>query len=310
LPKVLFVTNKDDLATDYLIYKFANYNVPYLRLNSEDITEYSLTYNFNRSICIKYDKYKYNLEYLQSVYFRRAPTIFKNTLDPNDAPFINRERRAFFEGLYLALNVKWINPIFSTYIAERKLFQLKTAQQIGFKIPNTIISNNPTDIKSFINDNNKCIIKPISQGLQITQEGAFSIYTSEIEDTNLLKDNHLFESPILIQNKIENYRDIRATVIGKNILAVEIEKINTENVDWRTPNINKIYRVHTLPKDLESLIYKLHKVLNLIYSAFDFILTPNGEYIFLETNPAGEWVWLEKELKLPISDTIINELLT
>ena len=56
-------------------------------------------------------------------------------------------------------------------------------------------------------------------------------------------------------------------------------------------------------------MFKLHKELDLVYSAFDFVLTPEGKYFFLETNPAGEWVWLERELGLPISKTIINELL-
>ena len=60
-PKVLFVTNKDDLAIDYLIYNFKDRKIPYLRLNSEDIVEYSITYNFADDIIVIYNDYKYNL---------------------------------------------------------------------------------------------------------------------------------------------------------------------------------------------------------------------------------------------------------
>jgi hypothetical protein len=29
--------------------------------------------------------------------------------------------------------------------------------------------------------------------------------------------------------------------------------------------------------------------LGLLFGAFDFILTPSGDYVFLEVNPCGEW---------------------
>lgn len=309
LPKVLFVTNKDDFAIDFLIYKFKDFGVPYLRLNSEDITEYGIIWNYDDNIYLNYNGNKYSMEELKSVYFRRAPSLFPMSINPDDTSFINGERRDFFEGLYLNLNVKWLNPIFSTYKAEKKLYQLKTAKEIGFTIPNTIISNDPKEIIKFIEDNGKCIIKPISHGLQISDEGAFSIYTTEITDTSFLETDKLFESPVMVQSKINNYRDIRSTVIGRNIFSVEIEKEDTAGVDWRTPEVKKSYRIHELPENINRLVFSLHKKLNLVYSAFDFILTPNGEYVFLETNPAGEWVWLERELGLPISNAIINELL-
>jgi len=308
-PKVLFVTNKDDFAIDYLIFKFKDYNIPYLRLNSEDITEHSITWDYEGIKILKYNGYQYSLADITSVYFRRAPSVFPNSINLNDTQYINGERRDFFEGLYLTLNVKWINPIYSTYIAEKKLYQLNVAKNIGFKIPHTIVSNNPKEINKFIDNTGECIIKPISHGLQISKEGAFSIYTSEITDTNFMETDKLFESPVMVQNKIINYRDVRVTVVGNNLFPVEIEKEDTKNVDWRAPEVNKNYELHVLPNNIKELIFKLHKKLNLIYSAFDFILNQEGEYIFLETNPAGEWVWLERQLGLPISSAIINELL-
>ena len=99
---------------------------------------------------MKYNDYKYNFRDLHSVYFRRAPTIFPNCQNLDDTNFINGERRDFLEGLYLALNCKWINPLFSTYKAERKIYQLSVAKEVGFKIPNTILSNDPKQITNFI----------------------------------------------------------------------------------------------------------------------------------------------------------------
>ncbi len=281
--------------------------IPYLRLNSEDITEVSLTYQPHR-IEVHHETIRYDLSNVKSVYFRRAPTIFPPAVNEDDTPFINRERRDFFEGLYGSLNAKWVNPMYATYKAERKLLQLSVAQKLGLNIPKTIVTNDPVKILAFVKDK-ECIIKPISHGLQVTESNVYSIYTSELESIDSLKTEMLIESPVLIQEKIPNYRDIRVTVVGSFVFAVEIEKNDTENVDWRAPEIVKSYKKHKLPGKILDQIFSIHNELNLTYSAFDFILTPQGEYVFLETNPAGEWVWLERELNLNISDAIIQELL-
>ena len=47
---------------------------------------------------------------------------------------------------------------------------------------------------------------------------------------------------------------------------------------------------------------------NLVFGAFDYIVTPQNEWIFLELNPNGQWLWLEEALKLDISNKIIEYL--
>ena len=44
--------------------------------------------------------------------------------------------------------------------------------------------------------------------------------------------------------------------------------------------------------------------------AFDFIVTPSGEYVFLECNPNGQWLWIEMETELKISEAIADALET
>jgi glutathione synthase/RimK-type ligase-like ATP-grasp enzyme len=48
--------------------------------------------------------------------------------------------------------------------------------------------------------------------------------------------------------------------------------------------------------------------LGLRFGAIDFILTPEGRYIFLEINPNGEWSWIDAAADLPITETICNLL--
>jgi glutathione synthase/RimK-type ligase-like ATP-grasp enzyme len=47
-------------------------------------------------------------------------------------------------------------------------------------------------------------------------------------------------------------------------------------------------------------------ILNLQYGAFDFIEKPDGELVFLEINPTGEWAWLENALGYPMRSAFIE----
>jgi len=306
-PHILFLTNKFDLTVDYLIHQVKSYRIDYLRINSEDINDISITIEMKGNTNVRIADSLFDLGELKSVYFRRSPSLFPATKNSEDEAFVNRERRHFFEGMLLTFDCFWINPMYSTHIAERKLFQLKIANQLGFLTPNTLISNDSNIIKSFIDRNSSCIIKPISYGLQKRGESFYSMYTSDLQPHSI-PNNVIFESPALIQSKIFNYRDIRATVVGRNIFSASIIKKSKE-VDWRRPDIEKIFEKHSLPADLENKIHLLNSFLNLNYSAIDFILDNEGNYIFLEINPVGEWAWLEKELEFPISGKLLEMLI-
>ncbi len=42
------------------------------------------------------------------------------------------------------------------------------------------------------------------------------------------------------------------------------------------------------------------------FGAFDFILTPDNQLVFLEINPNGQWYWIEKLTGLPITDKLVT----
>ncbi len=48
--------------------------------------------------------------------------------------------------------------------------------------------------------------------------------------------------------------------------------------------------------------------LGLAFGALDFIRTPEGEWVFLEVNPNGQWLWLDDMLSLGITDAIASWL--
>ena len=52
----------------------------------------------------------------------------------------------------------------------------------------------------------------------------------------------------------------------------------------------------------------LFEKINLNTGSADLILDKNGNYIFLEINPNGQWAWIEKQTGYEISNEIVNLL--
>jgi hypothetical protein len=49
--------------------------------------------------------------------------------------------------------------------------------------------------------------------------------------------------------------------------------------------------------------------MGLRFGAFDLIEEPDGNVVFLECNPNGEYFWLEESLGFQISDAVAAELI-
>lgn len=309
--KTLFLTNRDDASIEYLIGKYREYSDAYLRINSEDLEILNFEVDPTGQVRCFAEGEEYDFSDVKSVVFKRIPTKYNNPIGDENSAYLNNERKHFFEGIYLTLDhAKWVNPMFSTHIAERKIYQLKVASNLGLQIPKSIITNKLHTALSFLDLQSKAIIKPISNGLQVLKDKVYSIYTTEVTAREFRKLDlaDTFSTPVFLQECIPNKYDIRVTIVGRSVFAVRISK-DSKEVDWRKPDIVKSYQSMVLPKFIIDKLLDLTSKFRMVYSAIDLIEMPNGEFIFLEINPVGEWVWLEQELGLNISEKIIQELL-
>jgi glutathione synthase/RimK-type ligase-like ATP-grasp enzyme len=50
-------------------------------------------------------------------------------------------------------------------------------------------------------------------------------------------------------------------------------------------------------------------VLGINFGCFDIIKSTKGEYVFLECNPNGQWLWIEKIIKIGIARALAHMLL-
>ncbi|MDN3597666.1 hypothetical protein QWY89_03350 [Mucilaginibacter myungsuensis] len=312
----MLITNKGDITTDFVVSKLTSLRVAFYRLNTEEIgksVQVSLTvnnghfylYDISKGIAI-------NLCEVKSVYFRRPEIhVTNNTLTSGQKEFIKAELLYTLEGIYRILgNAFWISNVYDIRNAENKLFQLILAKELGFEIPNSIISNHPKQVEAFYSENNSlCIIKPIKSGLVGTNNEEGVIFTSKVE-INKQNLERTRECPIYLQNLIEKQADIRVTIVGTKLFPAFIHSQANEEarVDWRKTDEILEYSQISLPLDLVKRCQALTKKLNLNFAAIDFVLDQLGNYIFLEINPNGQWAWIEKQLNFKISDEIASLL--
>ena len=121
-------------------------------------------------------------------------------------------------------------------------------------------------------------------------------------------DEDISFTPVYLQNYIPKLFEVRITIIGENVYPIRIDTRN--KVDWRADYENHKYSKIICPNHIIEKCYQLLEDFSLKYGAFDFIVTPKNEWVFLEVNPNGQWLWLEQSLELDISKKIVEYLVS
>ena len=92
---------------------------------------------------------------------------------------------------------------------------------------------------------------------------------------------------------------------------VNSNKFDHGKTDWRQAgdDLDHDWTPCTLPAQVEEGLLRIAGALDMTYGAADLIETPDGQYVFLEMNPAGEFVWLQELAGLPIYEALAEALL-
>lgn len=260
-----------------------------------------------------------NDEDYEVVWWRRArrPFIPQNISHPDDHEFINRENVLFFESFTsnLAPSAWWINSKESARRANFKLLQLKIASECGIKIPTTLCSNDPKEIFQFINrhQENGVIYKPLCSHFWFDENQTKISYTAKINEKNLPNHEILQKTPGIFQTEIKKKYELRVTCFGDYIVTAKIDSQSHADgiIDWRAIRQRPLkIEEYKLPINLEIRIRTFMREMGIVFGTFDFIVTNNNEYIFLEVNEQGQFLWIEElNPKIKMLDIFINFML-
>jgi len=329
MSNILIVSHSCDAATNDVISFLTELGASWFRINL-DRCAYEIRYGWRLkdpdcppSTQVRYDDRTWSGESVGVVWYRKTPqTRVPPGFSPHEEAFIRREVREFWRGVFGLLEpATWVNDRRATTVTKPE--QLAAARRVGLQIPATFAGNDPEAAREFIREYGPVVVaKPVSWGLI----GSLHDFDIDVEDgrqgepprfafTRLVglddvqEDASLLLSPMILQPVVSKHRELRITVVGECIFPVAFESsvIQSASLDWRRvgAEITRIpHAAHELPEEVSTGIRLLMHELNLTFGCIDMILTPAGEYIFLEVNPQGQYGWLEELLGLPISRTL------
>jgi glutathione synthase/RimK-type ligase-like ATP-grasp enzyme len=300
-------------ASDYPEMQYLSYHFDETSFN----TQFTLTLK---------DGLKLDLSSVSSVYYRRLVNPDKPSNKKGFSAYNNTMATPLVKALEYAMpKAKWLSHPSVIRHAENKLFQLMTAQSIGFTLPPTYIGNCYEQARAFIEKHKtEFIVKATSVHYQPIlikkkffghKEISPSFMTKKFSKNDLLTHlPHITNAPAILQTYVPKKTELRITVVGDKIFPCSINAQNSElgKVDWRYYDMdNTLHEAYTLPTDVEQKCFALVKELGLNFGCIDMVVTPDDEHVFLEINPNGQWLWIENLLpELTISQAIADFLTT
>lgn len=245
------------------------------------------------------------LDELTSIWWRVKPfrqVDFAYQQDQMEEAFGTREWLEVLRSLFKLLDhAFWVNPVDSNVTAGRKPWQLALALKVGLECPETIISNNSSDILNQTASVDKVIFKTLSSFVRPPNE---IVFTNEVSK-NLIQESsdQIAVAPGIYQHKLDKRHELRVTIVGEHVFCVGIDSQSDQSTqtDWRRNQSRKMYFNADLSAETENKLLMFHQAAGLLFATYDFIVTPDGREIFLECNPGGQWLWLEQCLGLGIS---------
>ena len=327
-PIVLVITDYDDIHADAVIEAMNLQQVPVYRLNTSDFGMAGrITMKIGgatrdgpvlgevsdplRTLC---------LEDVHSVWYRRPGQIRTNpAIAPNAQPYAQEQFRLALQYLQGALPAKWVNHPAANRRADNKILQLTTARRLGFAVPETVLTNSPTHLESFRAEHaeHEVIIKDLDLSVANAKLLLRGIGTQSLPHDFVLEPSMVAAAPVIAQPFVPKAYELRCTVIGDQVFPVRIDSPPSARLDWRgayetapdgtARDLNR-YSSYDVPAVVVERLRALCRAFELRFAAIDLIVTPSGEYVFLELNPNGQWLWLQWDAQLPLVETMVHEL--
>lgn len=247
-----------------------------------------------------------------SVWNRLKPLIpapSAGPLETSSGEFAQREWKTVLQSLRMFLrDAKWVNDVDNQFKISSKPTQLQIARDLGFTIPDTVITNDPNEVLEMFAKHYRIIYKPLNGFVFPDQTG---ILTSEIsKETVLDRQSNIKRAPGIYQNFIEKAYELRITVVGSEVFPALIRtpKTGLASIDWRHAHFESIFEKCTFEGRERTRLLDFHDAVGLRFAAYDFAVSQGGKLYFLEVNPAGQFLWLEQALGLQITKAIARHL--
>ena len=312
---LLIISNSQDVTADYLGTVLKQHRIKFLRLDTDLSLQQMKFYYDGIKPLIYINRKEYHPEDFTNVWYRRPEHLKHPQFDSSpEGKFILEEWAEALESFLACIEKpRWMNHPACNVAASHKIEQLIKAKSFGFRVPDTLVTHDANQLRSFYGKHNgKIIVKPMASGYIERPEGQrhSQVYTNRVMPDHLDNLDDLTNCPTLFQEYIEKRCDVRITVVDKHIHAVELtarEPDGLQRCDIRRNNMEDVaYRMIPLPRDIEQAIKILMGYYGLRFAAIDMAVSLYDDWFFFEVNPNGQWAWMDLVGKTNIAVSFVN----
>ena len=178
-------------------------------------------------------------------------------------------------------------------VSYSKPWQLQLIRQHGFSVPETLVTNDPAEVRRFRKRHGRVVFKSAS-------------YVRSVVD--LLEGDDLDAvrfCPVLFQQFIAG-KNLRVHTVGNRVFATSIE---SSAVDYRYAQDETLQEM-TVDEDFANRCLALATAFGVEFSGIDFRVTGNGEAYCLELNPSPAFSYYELKTGQPIARAVAEYLVS
>lgn len=309
--EILILTNSGDLHADIIESLLEEKGHPPIRLNLDTfprdymIHQQMMPGNLHATLTHLPTGSVVDFSRIGAIWARKNASFqfLSDDLSPQEKAFADKEATHVLNGLLYALDGYWMSHPVAVRQAQWKAEQSIRALNMGFNLPNSLITNAPKLVKEFrARVHHKMITKVMSDTFLAANDVEFEQLQVHGMSTTLVTDEHMQsidavrEIPCYFQEYIPKQFELRVTVIGNQVFCARIDSqqdARTE-IDYRDFSADIGYEAFDLPSDVEQRCLAFVHSYGLQFGAIDLIVTPSGDYVFLENNPVGQFWFVEQ----------------
>lgn len=262
---------------------------------------------------LAWDNHEIDVPEIDAFWYRRpGDFVLPDELSAGETSWLRTECGHVLRALWESSTGIWVSAPDAVRRAGLKLLQLEYARALGFAVPDFVVTNDVAVARRFVAAHpHGVVVKALANPAIHDGDRVGSIYTHVLTPSDIAEIDSVQFGPAYFSAFVPKLHDVRVTVVGDQVFAVAIESADDPlgRVDFRRAEVyDLVHRIIDLPGAVADSCRNLVSQLGLRFGAIDLLQTPEGDFVFLEINPNGQWLWLEQITGVPLTSALCNVL--
>ncbi|MGJ3231908.1 MAG: hypothetical protein ACFE0P_08925 [Oceanicaulis sp.] len=197
-----------------------------------------------------------------------------------------------------------------------KPVQQMVAQELGLATPPSVVTNEKGAVEAFLKAYPRAVLKSLSGGRfarpgePATRTDMLMTMAVEAEQVDAAEPDAFIRAPHFFQQNIPKAYEVRlfAHRGAAYPFKVDSQAARFTSTDWRHGASVLDWSPCAAPPGVLDAVQAFLERFELFYGSFDFIVTPQEEWVFLECNRDGQWAWLDRMVDHALSNGLADAI--